>query len=182
MPLVSVNAQAIPMIHTENVSTLISSLGVTRCRIEAKVVDIYSNEGEPYWYFPERIYVERFDSLFQVEGSIVADTAYYFERKELWQAIGNVVAKNMEGRIFETSELFWDQKAPANAVNAFYTDQLVKITEPDGSITYGRNGFKADQSLNIIRLFSMKGEFNIVEGSADSLRQNTISSDSLQLP
>ena len=178
MPLVSVDVQAIPKVHSENVSSLISDSGITRYRLEAKIWDIYSTEGDSYWYFPEGIHVERFDPFFQVEGSIVADTAYHFVKKALWQAIGNVVVKNMEGRIFETSELFWDEKAPPNVVSAFYTDQPVKILEPDGNITYGRSGFKADQSLNIIRLFSMKGEFNIEE-STDSLRQNMMRSDSI---
>lgn len=181
MPLVSVDVQAIPRIHSENVLTLISDSGIIRYRLEAKIWDIYSKQGEGYWYFPEGIHVEQFDAFLQEKGSIVADTAYYFEKKELWQAIGNVVVKNIEGRIFETSELFWDQKAPSNAINAFYTDRPVKIIEPDGSIAYGRSGFKADQSLNIIRLFSMKGEFN-VEESTDSLQQNTTRSDSVQLP
>ena len=179
MPLVSVNVKAIPMVHTTDVSTLISDQGITRYRLEAKIWDIYSHEGETYWHFPEGIHVEQFDSLFQVVGSIVADTAYYYERKELWRAIGNVFVKNTGGTTFETSELFWDQKVPPNVVNAFYTFQSVKITKPDQTFMVGRNGFRADQSLNTIFLFSGKGEINVDE-SPDSLRQNTIRSDSLR--
>jgi len=181
IPLVSVDVQALPMIHTKNVSSLISDSGITRYCLDAKIWDVYSNDGENYSYFPEGILVERFDSLLHVEGSIVADTAYNYEKKGLWHAIGNVVVKNMEGRTFETSELFWDQKAPPTSVNAFYTDKSVKITEPDGNIQYGQNGFKADQSLNIIRLFSMKGEFNMEE-SPDSLYQETLRPDSILQP
>jgi hypothetical protein len=170
MSVFSIDIRTLPSVHTEDVSTLISDSGITRYRLEAKIWDIFSNaEVGSYWYFPEKIRVERFDSLFNVEGSILADTAYYFEKKELWQAIGNVVVKNMEGRMFETSELFWNLKTPANEVNAFYTDKFVTITEPNGDITYGRNGFKADQSLNIIRLLAVKGEF-YVEESADTIQ------------
>ena len=182
MPLVSVDVQTIPIVHTEDVSSLVSDSGITRYRLEAKIWDMYSNAGDPYSYFPKGIHVEQFDSLFQITGSIVADTAYYFEKKELWQAIGNVVVKNREGRVFETSELFWDQKAPPNSMNAFYTTRLVKIVEPDGSISYGLNGFKADQSLTNIFLFKYKGEINVVEESPDSLRQNTVRPDSIQRP
>ena len=181
IPLVSVDVQAMPMIHSENVSSLVfSDSGITRYRLEAGIWDVYSNGDAPYWYFPEMISVEWFDSLFRVEGSIVADTAYYFEKKGLWQAIGNVVVKNTEGRTFETSELFWDEKAPPNVVNAFYTNQPVKIVEPDSTKIYGRNGFAADQSLSMYRLFNMKGEF-IVEESTGALQQNTMRSDSIQL-
>ena len=181
MPLVFVDVQSMPRIHSTDVSTLISDSGITRYQLDAKVHDFYSNEGDPYQHFPEKIHVERFDSLYNVEGNIVADTAYYFERKELWHAVGNVVVKNLEGRVFETSELFWDEKVPADEVNAFYTYKPVKITEPDGTFQYGRNGFKADRSLNIIRLFSIKGEFDFVEESNDSIPLNTIRPDSIQL-
>jgi len=180
MPLVSVDLQAIPMVHTEDVSSLVSDSGITRYRFKAKIWDVFSNENDSYWYFPEMISVEWFDSLFRVEGSIVADTAYYFEKKGLWQAIGNVVVKSTEGRTFETSELFWDEKAPSNTMNAFYTNQPVKIVEPDGTVISGDNGFAADQSLNMFRLFKMKGDF-IVEESADTLQQNAIRRDSIQL-
>jgi len=179
IPLVSVDVKAIPILHTEDVSSLVSDSGITRYRLDAKVWDTYSMKDEGNVnVFPKGIHVERFDSLFNVEGSIVADTAYNYVKKELWRAVGNVVVKNMEGRTFETSELFWDTKAPPNSVNAFYTDKPVKIVEPDGNISYGRNGFKADRQLNIIRLFSMKGEFN-VEESTDSLRQDIARSDSI---
>jgi hypothetical protein len=182
MPLVSVDAQAIPKLHTSDASTLISDeSGITRYRVEAKVWDIYSNKGDGYWYFPKGIYAEQFDSLFHVTASIVADTAYYFEKKELWRAIGNVVVKNMEGRTFETSELFWDQKVPSNVVNAFYTNQMVKIVDPDGNITYGRNGFKADQSLNTVRLYSGNAELNVSE-STDTLQQHVNRPDTLPHP
>jgi len=180
MPLVAVDAKAIPMMHTVDVSTLISDSGIVRYRLDAKIWDVYSNEGDSYWYFPKRIHVERFDSLFHVEGSIVADTAYYYEKKGLWRAIGDVVVKNIEGTTFETVELFWNQKAPPNTLDAFYTDQAVKITKSDSTIIYGLNGFRADQSLNNIRLLSGKGGF-IVDESTDTL-QNTVNSDSIQRP
>lgn len=169
------------MAHTENVSTLISDSGIVRYHLEAKIWNMYSNEGDPYWHFPEKIHVEQFDSLHNVVGSIVADTAYHYEKKSLWRAIGNVVAKNVEGTTFETSELFWNEKAPPNAGDAFYTFEKVKITNPDGSFMVGNNGFRANQALKAIFLFTAKGEVNVNE-SADSIPQNPVRSDSVQHP
>jgi len=180
MPFVFVDVEAIPNIHTVDAFNLISDSGITRYRLRAKIWDIYSSESEPYWHFPEGIHVERFDSLFQVEGNIVADTAYFYDKKELWHAIGNVVVNNKEGTTFETSELFWDQKVPPNVENAFYTFQSVKITKPDGTFIYGLNGFRADQSLITIIIFSGKGELNVDE-SPDSLKHDVIHPDSIQL-
>jgi len=181
MPLVAVDAKMIPMVHTENASTLISDSGIVRYRLDAKIWDIYSNAGDPYWYFPKGIHVERFDSLFLVEGSIKADTAYFFEKKELWRAVGNVVVKNVDGNTFETSELFWNQRALPNDGKAFYTFQKVKITSPDGSFLIGDNGFRSNQALNPPFLFSGKGELNVNE-STDSVQQNTVRSDSMSIP
>ena len=40
-PLVSVDLQAIPTMHTENLSTLISDSGITRYHLEAKIYDLF---------------------------------------------------------------------------------------------------------------------------------------------
>jgi hypothetical protein len=163
MPLISVDRQAMPMVRTVDASMLISDSGIVRYKFDYKIWDIYSNADEPYWYFPEGIYLEQFDSLFQVETSIVADTAYHFVEQELWHAIGNVVVKNTKGETFETSELFWNLKVPQGEVNAFYTNRQVKITKPDGTFIYGHSGFAADQSLTVSRLYGGSGELLIEE-------------------
>jgi hypothetical protein len=181
MPLVSVDVATIPTMHTEDVVTLISDSGITRYRLQAKIWDVYSNKGDEYWHFPKKIHVERFDSLYHAIGSIDADTAYNYVKKQLWKAIGNVIVKNIEGTTFETSELYWDQKVPPNSNNAFYTHKQVKITNPDGTFMYGNNGFKSDQSLKSIFLFLGNGEIN-VEESPDTLRQATNRPDSIKHP
>ena len=68
-----------------DVSSLISDSGITRYRLKAKEWQIYGKAAEPHWYFPEGIYVEKFDTLFQTEASIKADTAYYYDKKGLWE-------------------------------------------------------------------------------------------------
>jgi len=179
MPLVSIDLQVIPWINSEGVSSLISD-SINMYNLNTNVWQMFSNNAEEYWYFPEGIHVEQFDSLFQIEGDIVADTAYYFTDKELWHAIGNVVVKNSLGRIFKTSELFWDLKVPPNTMNAFYTNRPVRIIEPDSTYIDGNEGFTADRSLIKSFFYKTKGEF-IIEESPDTSQQGIISSDSIQL-
>ncbi|MDR3062067.1 MAG: LPS export ABC transporter periplasmic protein LptC [Dysgonamonadaceae bacterium] len=167
--VVPVDAKTIPISRTEDVLSLISDSGITRYRVKAKVWEVY-NHPEDYWYFPEKIYVEQFDSLLDVKGSIEADTAYYFVKKELWRCIGNVIVKNLEGTTFETSELFWDVKAPSNSRNAIYTDKLAKVTRANGDYQYGRLGFKSDAYLNDPQLYSVGGEMSVKELQSDSVR------------
>ena len=167
--VVPVDAKTLPISRTEDVVSLISDSGITRYRLKAKVWEIYTYP-EDYWYFPKKIYVEQFDSLLQVKGSIEADTAYNFTRKGLWRLVGNVVVKNLEGTTFETSELFWNQNAPPDSREAIYTHKLAKVTRANGDYQYGRLGFKSDVHLNDPRLYSVGGEMSVNELQSDSVR------------
>ena len=47
---------------------------------------------------------------FVLEASLKADTAYNYEKKGLWKFVGNVKVESLEGKTFETSLLFYDEK------------------------------------------------------------------------
>jgi hypothetical protein len=149
---VSLDMEILPTMHGENISSLISDSGVTRYRLVAKVWDTFTNDTAPYQYFPEGVYLEKFDSLFQVEGYVQADTAYFYEKKDLWRLIGNVHIQNFSGEKFETSELFWNQKAPPSSGNAVYTDSLVRVERAGGMVLLGK-GMRSDQSLTYYRFY-----------------------------
>ena len=163
--IVPVDARTLPISRSEDVESLIYD-SVNIYQLKTKIWEIYTHP-EDYWYFPEKIYVEQFDSLFQVKGSIEADTAYNFVKKKLWKLIGNVIVKNLEGTTFETSELFWDQNAPPDSREAIYTHKLAKVTRANGDYQYGRMGFKSDVYLNDPRLYSVGGEMSVNELQSD---------------
>ena len=71
-------------LRTTDVSSLISDSGITRYRMNAKEWLVFGKAREPYSYFPQGVYVEKFDSLFNVEASVKADTAYYWDKKVMW--------------------------------------------------------------------------------------------------
>jgi len=167
--VVPVDAKTLPISRTEGVVSLISDSGITRYRLKAKVWEVYAHPYE-YHYFPEKVYIEQFDSLFQVKGSVEADTAYYFPKKALYQLIGNVVVKNLEGTTLETSELFWNENAPRGSREAIYTDKFTKVTMANGDYRVGLLGFKSDISLNNPWLFSVRGEMSVNELPSDSVR------------
>ena len=81
---------SLPVMDTKGVTTLISDSGITRYRVNTAEWLIYDRKKPPYWAFEKGIYLEKFDSLFHTEASIKADTAYYYNKKELWKLIGNV--------------------------------------------------------------------------------------------
>ena len=103
-------------LRTTDYTTQFSDSGITRYRAIAKEFLKFDKAKEPFSYFPEGIYVEKFDTLFNIEASLKADTAYNYEKKGLWKLIGNVRVENLEGKKFETSLLFWDQKEDRKSV------------------------------------------------------------------
>jgi LPS export ABC transporter protein LptC len=158
---VELNADELPLIHTKEITSLISDSGITRYRLKTKQWDMYQNDTNSYWYFPQGIYVEQFDSLLQVKGMLEADTAYYYEDKSLWRVIGNVFMKNLDGVTFETEELFWNEKAPENSTNAIYSDKFVKVNTGDG-IVYGV-GLRSTLSMNHYTFYETRFETEIRE-------------------
>ena len=160
-------------------NTLISDSGLTRYRVKAKEWLVFGNAKEPHSYFPEGIYVEKFDTTFHTEASIKADTAYYFDKKGLWRLIGNVEVESLQGERFNTSELFWDQKA-----EKVYSDKYIRIQQKEQIIT--GIGFESNQNMTRYRIFNSQGEFPVEEEatpqtSADSVKaENRMMVDSLK--
>ena len=138
--------------------TFVSDSGITRLKIEAKEWLIFNEATEPYWFFPEKFNAERFDTLLRVEASFNADTAYNYTGKKLWKFIGNVKAVNMEGHVFETSLLFWDENE-----GKIYSDQFIRITK--GDFVNTGTGFESNQVLTEYRIFNAQAEIPIQENT-----------------
>ena len=139
---------------TTGVVSLISDSGVTRYRANAKEWLVYGKAKEPYWYFPEGIYVEKFDSLFHTEASIVADTAYYYDKQGLFRFVGQVEVKSLQGERFETEELFWNQKE-----DKVYSDRFIRIEQEDKIIT--GVGFESNQNMTRYTIRESRGVFPV---------------------
>ncbi|MDL2223674.1 LPS export ABC transporter periplasmic protein LptC [Bacteroidales bacterium OttesenSCG-928-M11] len=171
---INIDADLLPSIHAEGITTFVSDSGITRYKLETEIWDMYTQANDPYWYFPEGIYLERFDSLFQVEFSLKADTAYFYEARELWHLIGNIFIQNLEGESFETEELFWDSKKPATSIDAVYTDKQVRITQPERIVV--SQGLRSNSAMNNYQLFNMESELYVKE---EKLQKDTEATDSI---
>lgn len=153
---------SLPVMDTRGVSTLISDSGVTRYRINTEEWKVYDRKQPSYWAFEKKIYLEKFDTLFQVEASIEADTAYFFEKKKLWKLIGHVHVQNLKGEKFDTELLYWDQNQ-----KKVYSDKRVRIEQPD-QIIYAR-GFESNEQMTKYRFFQTDGIFYVDE-QKDSIK------------
>ena len=161
-------------LRTTDYTTQFSDSGITRYRAIAKEFLKFDKAKEPFSYFPEGIYVEKFDTLFNIEASLKADTAYNYEKKGLWKLIGNVRVENLEGKKFETSLLFWDQKE-----EKVYSDKYIRIQEDDKIIT--GIGFESNQNMTQYKIFNSQGVFPVSESVTTDSTQNIVPVDSMPI-
>lgn len=146
----------LPMMETLGVTTLISDSGVIKYKIIAEKWDIYDKKDPSYWAFERGVYLEKFDSLFHIDASIKADTAYYYDRKKLWDLRGNVHIQNLQGDKFDTPQLFWDERK-----ERIYSYSPIRIEQADESVICGQNGFESNQQLTEYEILGSSGEFMI---------------------
>ncbi len=169
---------SLPVMDTRGVTTLVSDSGLIRYRILTEEWLVYDRKEPPYWAFEKGVYVEKFDTLFQVEANIKADTAYFYNKEELWKLMGNVHIQNLKGEQFDTELLYWDQKK-----GRVYSDRFIRIEQPDRIIT-GR-GFESNQEMTIYTIHKPEGIFYVEDeqtAAPDSLRTDsaTVAADTVR--
>ncbi|MBR6168228.1 MAG: LPS export ABC transporter periplasmic protein LptC [Paludibacteraceae bacterium] len=148
--------EAIAVLQTDSVSTLISDSGITRYRIEAPHWLVYDRTEPPYQEFPQGVYLEQFDEQLTVQASLKADYAYYNETTQIWLLRGNVHALNRKGEEFDTPELNWNQKT-----HRIYSDSLIHIKREKSIIT--GVGFDSNEEMSQYTILHPTGMFPIDE-------------------
>lgn len=151
-----VDRSTLPQLHALDISTVISDSGVTRYRISAPIWDIYDKASNPYWEFPKGIHFEKFDMNLKVDANIHARYAKFNENEQLWELKGKVRSTNLQGELFETEQLFWNQRE-----ERFYSDSLIKITQKSHIIT--GIGFESNQAMTKYVIKQPQGIFPVDE-------------------
>lgn len=129
----SMTAKNSEIIYTEN--------GHVKVKIIAPSTKYFQSSDEPYTEFPEGITVYNFTDSMVIESELTSKYAILYDKKGLWSASNNVVAKNSKGEVLNTEHLYWDRNK-----KTIYTDDMVKITTADG-VQYGE-GLVSDESFN----------------------------------
>lgn len=166
----------VPGLFTDSVTTLISDSGRVRYKVVTEVWKVFDKADDPYWYFPEKVYFERFDDSLVVESVVEADTARYFTSRKLWQLRNNVTVMNLSGEKFQTNLLYWDQNK-----HKIYSDSFIRIEQAD-QLLMGY-GFESNEQLTNYRIFRIKGVFPLDSShdssDATSIEENSSSSADL---
>ena len=150
------NRDSVPVMITHDVSTYISDSGVVRYKIITDEWKVFDRLDPSRWTFEKGVYLEKFDDSLSIEAVITADTAYYFDKKELWELRGNVHIENVQDEQFDTQLLFWNQKT-----KQVYSDQYIRIRQQKRIIT--GIGFTSNQDFTNYTIKQTQGVFPIKE-------------------
>ena len=140
------------VVQTEN--------GNMKMRAEAPRMEKYSKgDTLDYELFPEGFFVYGYDEQGRLETEIVADNARhmkYDDKRETWEAFGNVVVKNLINQeVVETDTLYWDQEN-----EKIYTHCYVRMYSPDGFMQ--GYGMESDQRARSTILHNNFNNYAIV--------------------
>ncbi len=128
--------------HSVDLTMLMTENGIKSYRFRTPLLEGYKLAKEPYMEFREGIDIETYkEDTTAVDSHLSADYAIFFEERKLWEAKGNVVARNSKGETLYTQQLFWDQKS-----KRIYSNVDCKV-EMGADYWYGE-GFESDESMN----------------------------------
>lgn len=142
----SYDPESVPTLITDSGTQLISDSGITRYKMIYDVWMVFDKAKDPYWYFPEGLYLERFTPDFEIEAIVKSDTAWYFTEKNLWKLKENVHVENMEGEQFDSDELYWDRKN-----GRVYSESYIEIQQKESQMK--GYGFESNEQMTDYRIF-----------------------------
>ena len=117
--------------------------------ITSKMLD-YATVEFPFTEFPKGVNVTLFDEKSK-KTFVAAKYAVTFKNTDLIDLQGSVKVTNETGQIFETDQLYFDQKN-----EWFYTERKYKFTDPKG-LSYGE-GVDFSKDFKIINSQRISGE------------------------
>lgn len=178
------NDEAMMTEYSENLSITQSENGVKSYHFETPLMEGYGVARDPYREFRKGIKITLYedDAASKVSAVLTANYAIFYEDRKLWEAKGDVVAENIDGRKLFTSQLFWNQ-----ATHRIYSNVDSKIV--DGDEVYNCEGFESDESMKDWTYRKLKGVTYIsdeaisgpAEGEGDASETQAVASTSSEV-
>ena len=156
----SLDLKEVPVQAVDNMFIVQTENGRIKMRSEAPVMERYERDTLSYELFPEGFFVYGYTEDEKLETEIVADKARhlrYKDGREIWEAYGNVVVKNlMKQEVMETDTLYWDQEK-----EKIYTHCYVRMYSPDGFMQ--GYGMESDQRARNSIIYNPFNSYGILE-------------------
>lgn len=134
----------------EDVTILYSDNGHVKMKLYAKEFVKNDVAKPPYTDMRKGLKVEFFNDSMQVESTLDAKYARYYEKQNNILIRDSIVIVNKKGEKLNTEELVWNQSA-----KKLFTEKFVKITTPT-QVMYG-DGLEANEDFTWYRILNPKG-------------------------
>ncbi len=153
-----VSSQNIMTEKSEDMVVIMSENGRPSYRFETPLIEGYTLATEPYREFREGVKITTYqdDSLTMVDAVLTSKYAIYYEKSQLWEARGDVVAVKSDGRELYTQQLFWDSKS-----KLIYSNVDTKIVDTNNNDVFEGEGFESDEAMDKWSFRRLKGRMTV---------------------
>ncbi|WP_027377257.1 LPS export ABC transporter periplasmic protein LptC [Kaistella palustris] len=130
--------------------------GIVKLRATAPLIEKYEYIDSPYIEAKKGIHILFYDKKKpDLPGKIDAKYAKYNEKKQFYEAKGNVKIITNENQMFAMQSIYWDQ-----VKRVIYTSDTVFVTDKDGSTLVGAKGMKAKDDFSEYTFYDNSGDIN----------------------
>jgi LPS export ABC transporter protein LptC len=147
--------------YSENMTIVMSQNGQRSYRFEAPLLEGYTLGSEPYREFRRGIKITTYqeDSMAMVDAVLTANYAIYYEKRELWEAKGDVEVHKHDGTEVYTQQLFWNART-----KKIYSNVDTKLVK--GNNVFVGERFESDEDFKDWRFYYQKSrmEVNVAPG------------------
>ena len=134
------------------VNTLISDSGIIKYRIVTERWEVNQNKKPSRWTFDKGLFLEQFDEKFHVESYIQCDTAYYYDKKRLWELRSRVRILTKDGLRFSSERLYWDE-----GKHELYSNTFSRLVTPERTLQ--GSYFRSDEHMTHYLVTNSRGSF-----------------------
>lgn len=149
--------------YSEHLTLVKSQNGRKSYHFTTPLLEGYLLAKDPYREFRKGVKIVTYkdDSLASENSTLTANYAIYYEKRNLWEAKGNVVVTNSEGRTLYTQQLFWNAKT-----KQIYSNVDSKIVQNEGRDVFYGEGFESDEAMRDWRFRRMTGRMEWEQSQA----------------
>lgn len=151
--------------YCEHLSIVDSQNGRRSYHFTTPLMEGYSQAREPYREFRRGVKITTYkdDSLATVDAVLTANYAIYYEKRELWEAKGDVVVEKSDGKTLYTQQLYWNART-----KKIYSNVDSKIVQSGGTDVFIGEGFESDEEFKDWRFRRMKGRMEVDVAPTDT--------------
>lgn len=155
--------------YSEHLSIVMSQNGRRSYFFETPLVEGYTLASEPYREFRKGIKITTYqdDSLSTVDAVLTSNYAIYYEKRELWEAKGDVVIKKFDGTEVYTQQLFWNART-----KKIYSNVDTKLVK--GNNVFVGERFESDEDFKDWRFFYQKSRMEVVVSPSEGVDSTAV--------